>query len=782
MAWFARKSAAVAAAPTLPLTPFERRFAAQPWAPRYPAPRSTTYGDARLADLNRDAAAMKAALGTGSGVWFGTMYQPGQRARDIRYIGDRHLLTIAPTGSGKGTCAIIPNLLMQQDISIICIDPKGQNAAITGRSRLTGGKPAYFLNPFNEHGIGTSRFNPLAALSINSPNVTADVASLAEALIFDEGKEPFFTDSARDLVRTIILHLLATKGPAATLPEMRRLLTLPRGEGAADEFGILIFEMMESTIPAVKQAAARFQHIDRTTQSIISVAIAQTSFLDDPGIINVLNDNDFHIRDFKTSLSTLYLILPDRYMRAYSRFLRLIVMAALNQLSASRGGHRVLFILDEFPLLGRLSAIEEAFRLGRGHNIQLWPFVQSINDLEDIYEKRWESFIANAGLIQWFTPNDHGTTADYLSKRIGKTTITAHSYSDSHAINNSAAEGGSSGTTMSFSSFQQSRNFGRSTNRSTSFSETRSQSAKEEGVDFLSPQDLLEMPDYFQILTLAGLKFPILSLREPYYQWHETIRGSYIANCDPDPFQQNGARQDISTATITTLVPTIGPGLPTQRNASQFNTNAITPLFAMPNTEGKPGIRWYETITSLSRYSPVITTETFLRLHDRLSAFPTIRTKIFYKFFQFDVILNSLYIERSADKKTALLVHAAQRWDGNANLTRAPLRLLTGFNVDTSPRAIPDAEFPVRRPVPFRRSTTLTLYANFSNDTRIPLTLTVDIPAQDVKPEGDLADFAKLLDATFLPWVGRKLTDAECCVDASTPATMRKFTPQVGTN
>ena len=46
------------------------------------------------------------------------------------YNGPRHLLTVAPTRSGKGACAIIPNLLCSAR-SVICIDPKGQNAAVT---------------------------------------------------------------------------------------------------------------------------------------------------------------------------------------------------------------------------------------------------------------------------------------------------------------------------------------------------------------------------------------------------------------------------------------------------------------------------------------------------------------------------------------------------------------------------------------------------------------------------------------------------------------------------
>ena len=46
--------------------------------------------------------------------------------RLLRYDGPAHLITIAPTRSGKGVGTIIPNLLTANR-SVVCIDPKGEN-------------------------------------------------------------------------------------------------------------------------------------------------------------------------------------------------------------------------------------------------------------------------------------------------------------------------------------------------------------------------------------------------------------------------------------------------------------------------------------------------------------------------------------------------------------------------------------------------------------------------------------------------------------------------------
>src|SRR5690606_26882972 len=48
----------------------------------------------------------------------------------LLYDGEGHLITVAPTRSGKGTGGVIPNLLTYPG-SILVTDPKGENYAVT---------------------------------------------------------------------------------------------------------------------------------------------------------------------------------------------------------------------------------------------------------------------------------------------------------------------------------------------------------------------------------------------------------------------------------------------------------------------------------------------------------------------------------------------------------------------------------------------------------------------------------------------------------------------------
>lgn len=426
-------------------------------------------------------------------------YNP-KRNTFLRYRDNRHLITFGPTRSGKGATVIVQTLLLAPH-SIICVDPKGQNAAITKRHRATF-SDVHLLNPFNEHGFGTVRFNPLGHLRIDQPNIVADVRSLAEALVIGDGtREPHWSDSARGLVAALTMHLIAKKGGEATLPEMRRLLTQPE-----PLFLETIAEMAKSEHPFIAQPSSRFLHGTTEIKNIISNAITQTEFLDDPALMHVLSGSDFTMMDLKRKATTVYLILPARYLDAYARFFRLVITSAVDQLASQPGGHRTLFILDEFAALKSLDAISKAFGYAAGYNVQVWPFLQDLPQLKTIYPERWETFIANAGLLQFFTPADM-TTAEYLERRGGRHIDTRRSETVGE-ISQEQANKGFTGVTQSYA---------------------------DERVPLLPIEVTMGLFEHMQIVFFAGVHGASPAQRERYWRIPR-LAGLY----DPDPFHADG--------------------------------------------------------------------------------------------------------------------------------------------------------------------------------------------------------------------------------------------------
>ena len=114
----------------------------------------------------------------------------GVRSEFFQHQTDKHLLSIAPTRTGKGRGLILPNLLHLPDHSVFVIDPKGENALVSAKYRrdvignnvLICNPYRIYENEFNELGfIQFQTFNPLANLNPDSPDFADDVANIAEA-------------------------------------------------------------------------------------------------------------------------------------------------------------------------------------------------------------------------------------------------------------------------------------------------------------------------------------------------------------------------------------------------------------------------------------------------------------------------------------------------------------------------------------------------------------------------------------------------------------------------
>jgi type IV secretion system protein VirD4 len=82
----------------------------------------------------------------------------------------------------------------------------------------------------------------------------------------------------------------------------------------------------------------------------------------------------------------------------------------------------VLFVLDEFPVLGHIEAIETAAGLMAGFGVKLWTIIQNVGQLKRHYEKSWETFVANSGMLTAFGVADQESLVE-LSKKLGRTRL-----------------------------------------------------------------------------------------------------------------------------------------------------------------------------------------------------------------------------------------------------------------------------------------------------------------------------------------------------------------------
>lgn len=319
-----------------------------------------------------------------------------------------------------------------------------------------------------------------------------------------------WSDSARGLVASLIGHLAANMKDdrSKTLSMLRRAITSPKilqqfaadAQQGADDF--------------IAEGLARFAGKDAENKgeiaSIISTANTQTRFIGNRAIANNLSGSDFRFSMLKEEPTTVYLVLPVRYLASCGKWFRLVLAAALDELLTEKKGLPVLCILDEFAQLGKLAVIENTLGLAAGLGVQLWPVLQDLTQLQELYPHRWESFLGCAGVQMFFAPREN-TTANYVSDLCGDTTIQLPSES----------RGSTADPPGMFSS-----------GRKTSISEGVSTSAHQRRA--LLPQEIRQLPDNEFILFADGLPGRFIRMRrKPYWEIPE-CQGLY----SPDPYHK----------------------------------------------------------------------------------------------------------------------------------------------------------------------------------------------------------------------------------------------------
>jgi type IV secretion system protein VirD4 len=377
---------------------------------------STAHGSARWGDPR--------ALVRSPGLILGqTRTRLGSTAL-LRLDEEAHLLTLAPTGSGKGIGAVLPNLLDYPG-SVLCTDIKGEAHAVSARFRRDIlGQQVAALDPFALVG-GKASCNPLDLVDPAGDDAYDSARLIASMLVVPEPghHEPFWDDEASSLIAGVVLHVAFNAPPEDRhLGAVRHLLTL----GASD-FSFLLDRMSRTDAchGLIRRAANRIRQKDeRLLAGVLASTNRHTEFLDSPHLLATLKTSSFRLADLKQWRLSVYLILPPHHLRTHGRWLRLLTAAALRTLTLTPGrpAWRVLLLLDEFAALGRMQSVEEAITYARGYGASIWMLTQDLAQLRDLYPRSWETLLANVKVLQAFGTADQ-FTADYLSRLTGQATV-----------------------------------------------------------------------------------------------------------------------------------------------------------------------------------------------------------------------------------------------------------------------------------------------------------------------------------------------------------------------
>lgn len=339
------------------------------------------------------------------------MQTPAQGFLDpILFEDEGHLITIAPTGAGKGVGCIIPALL-RHDGPMIVVDPKGENYAITARYRRELGQKVYVLDPMgttNAPPEERASLNPLDAIDIEDgmavDEISATISTLGARLRSD--RDQFWVGRATHLLIGIVAHVLADLPPAERhLGKVRDLLLLCSGSPE-----VMIERLNRSRHPVANQTMTLLGvKAPETLGGIQAFAQDMMGFIRGPLVEAAIASTSFDLADVTAGAPmTIYIVLPPHMLVSHGQLLRLWISALLSAIVRRRAKPptATLFILDEAAQLGHLTQLQQAVTLLRGYGLKTWSFWQDASQIKHNYPEDWEAMINNCRVVQCFGANN----------------------------------------------------------------------------------------------------------------------------------------------------------------------------------------------------------------------------------------------------------------------------------------------------------------------------------------------------------------------------------------
>lgn len=340
--------------------------------------------------------------------------------------GFQHSLLFAPTGSGKGVGFVIPNLLFW-DHSVVVHDIKLENHMLTSGWRAKKGQEVFVWEPSNPDGV-THCYNPIDWVSSKPGQMVDDVQKISN-LIMPE--KDFWNNEARSLFLGVVLYLIADDTKTKSFGEVVRTM---RSDDVVYNLAIVLDTLGDAIHPvAYMNIAAFLQKADKERSGVVSTMNSSLELWANPLIDAATASSDFNVMEFKKKKTTVFVGLTPDNIQRLQKLMQVFYQQASEFLSRKMPDEKtepygVMFLLDEFPTLGKMEAFKAGIAYFRGYRVRLFLIIQDTQQLKGTYEEAgMNSFLSNSTFRITFAANNY-ETANLISQLCGNKTVEQTSY------------------------------------------------------------------------------------------------------------------------------------------------------------------------------------------------------------------------------------------------------------------------------------------------------------------------------------------------------------------
>ena len=326
---------------------------------------------------------------------------------------DGHIMVVGGVGRGKSSCIAMPTLRVWKS-SVFAIDIKGELSSYASKYR----KRIKIFSPQNPNSYGYDLYIFLR----NSPNPAQEARAIAQAIIPlpPDTKDTFWIDNAQTLLTGAILHYSGMKYSFInTLQEIQNSgvisLITTLAESASKKAQLCVggfVDMIDSQGNPNKTLAGIFAEVSRGIIPLV---------LDDDIVSALSREETITPIDLEYGYD-IYLNIPEHLLRQWKNLLSLIVNQFLlffERRAEKRDMPQILFLLDEFPRLGKIPFIMDALATLRSKKITICLILQSLAQLDMIYGQNERKVIADTCSYKAVLSATDPETQNYFSMLVG---------------------------------------------------------------------------------------------------------------------------------------------------------------------------------------------------------------------------------------------------------------------------------------------------------------------------------------------------------------------------
>ena len=319
---------------------------------------------------------------------------------------DGHILVVGGVGSGKSSCIAIPSLLAWRE-SVFCIDIKGELSKNTKHAR----KNARVFDPLNI----TYGYDPFYVLK-DTDNIAQEVEAISMTLLPlpPNTKDPFWIESARAMLTGMMLHFyelgytfIETMQAIQDTPINNLLVDIYCNSTSKEAvYYIIMFVGME----------------DKTLSSVyVTLSLQIKIFVTDKNVRECLSQPQNITPDDLEFGSDIFINIPEHLLRQWKNLITLIVNQFLRHFEKrpDMTARPILFLLDEFPRIGKMDGITDALATLRSKKITICPIIQSLAQLDLIYGKETRQVIADTCQYKAILGASEVDSQEYFSRLVG---------------------------------------------------------------------------------------------------------------------------------------------------------------------------------------------------------------------------------------------------------------------------------------------------------------------------------------------------------------------------